>query len=175
MMTPLMAPQSDEEPERKGDDQRHAVDDGRSAHDHRAEDHDHADREVDAGGQDHQCLSNAEHRNDRHLLQDERQVERRKEFTADDTTEENQAEEEHQERNDGRKRMQEMLCPANEAWAFLLEGGNLLRCVRQHLLELGGRRPPGGLAVHAPSVPRPMQAPGEQPFSVALPIRTLAV
>ena len=43
-----------------------------------------ADREVDAGGQDDQRLRDAEDADDRHLLQDQRQVERREELAADD-------------------------------------------------------------------------------------------
>ena len=62
MISPLTAPQSqsDEEAEREGDDQRHAIDDAGAAHHHRAEDHDHADGEIDAGGQDHQRLRDTE-------------------------------------------------------------------------------------------------------------------
>ena len=63
---------------------RHAVHHREAAHDDRRQHHDRADREVDAGGEDDQRLGDAEHGDDRHLLQDQRQVERREEPAADD-------------------------------------------------------------------------------------------
>ena len=43
-------------------------------HDHRGEDGDRADREVDAGGEDHQGLCDRDGSHDRHLLSDERKI-----------------------------------------------------------------------------------------------------
>ena len=79
---PLMKPTSaaDGEAAEDRDRRRDAVAEGELAHDDRAQHHDRADREVDAGGQDHQRLRRADDADDRHLLQDQRQREGREEL-----------------------------------------------------------------------------------------------
>ena len=61
--------ETDEEAQGKGDPQWYSVNDRGPAHHHRAENHDDADRKIDAGGQDHQGLGDAEDGDDGDLLE----------------------------------------------------------------------------------------------------------
>ena len=73
---PLRKPNASaaQQPERKGDKQRHSVVDREAPHHDRRDHHDHADRKIDAGGQDHQSLRDAEQADDRHLGQHRRKI-----------------------------------------------------------------------------------------------------
>ncbi len=85
------------ETERKGKDRRHAVEHGESSHHHRGDDHDDADRQIDACGQNHQGLANAENARDHHLGQDSRHVAGRGEAHWIDRHAEQQAQRQHDE------------------------------------------------------------------------------
>ena len=78
---------------------RNAADDGESSHHDRGKHHDGADREVDAGGEDDQRLGDAEHADDRHLLQDQREIERVEEAAADQRGEDQRPDQEDDERH----------------------------------------------------------------------------
>ncbi len=73
------AGEASQEAEREGDDDRHAVDHAGAAHHHRRQDHDHADadRSMPAVRMIRR-LRHAQDGDDRHLLEDHRQVERRR-------------------------------------------------------------------------------------------------
>ena len=86
---PISAPDGEAAEDR--DRRRDAVAEGELAHHHRGEHHDRADREVDAGGQDHERLRRADDADDRHLLQDQRQREGGEELAAEQHAEERSA------------------------------------------------------------------------------------
>ena len=78
------------------------------ADDHRHEDHDGAHRQVDAGRQDHERLSDGQGPDDRHLLEDKREVRGLKE-TRTCPGEGHQSHEEHKKRADFRMAMKSAL------------------------------------------------------------------
>ena len=109
-------------------------------------------------------------RDDRDLLQDQREVERREELAADDAAEEDDAEQQHDERDRGRIGVQEVLRSANEARPLFLEAR---RPAERPAAPSRSRRPPTRpvVSLFMPLlVPMPMQDREGDRFRVALPI-----
>ena len=120
---PLTQPQAMpvKRPMGKRQPDRHAALHRQPSHDDRRQHHDRADRKVDAGSEDDERLGDAEHGDDRHLLQHQRQVERREEAAAGEEAEDQHAEDEDEERNRRRIGVEEVLQAAERAAALFLE------------------------------------------------------
>jgi len=116
----------------------------------RGQHHDGADRQVDAGGQDHQRLGDAEHGDDGDLLQHQRQVEQGEEAPADHHGEDGDAHDQHDEGNCRRVFMQEMLQLPQPRTAILLEAGDGPVVAGQPAL---GRRLAAPVVAHRPALP----------------------
>src|SRR5690606_504653 len=83
-------------------------------------------RKVDAGGEDHQRLGDAEDADDRHLLEDQRKIERGEELAAGGEGKDQDTDDEDDEGNSGREFMEKTLEPLYERRGLLLEAGHRL-------------------------------------------------
>ena len=89
-------------------------------HDHCRQHHHRRHRKVDAGGEDHQRLGDAENTDDGDLLDDQSEIERREEIVGDHT-EDQRTRDQHEHRHDGRVGMKEVLQLLQGAALGLLE------------------------------------------------------
>ena len=170
------AQQSRQQPERKCNQDRNAIDGGGAAHHNRAKDHDHANRQIDAGGKDHQRLRHAEDGDDGDLLEHHRKVERRKELARCREGEDQNAEQENDERNGRRVFVEEFLQAPDKSLVRFVEGGDGAICAafKSALGRRGARcvvthvsTPPlRVLAATLASMPMPQARGAEAPLAV---------
>ncbi len=91
-----------------------AVAEGELPHDDRTEHRERADREIDAGGQDHQGLRGGENADDLNLLEDQRQRAGGEEPLPEQQPEQGDRHDENDERHEGRIDVQRVLEPAQQ-------------------------------------------------------------